>query len=404
LRDTIRKILREELGVPTNIISFSKELYSDLISEMDNNISIVELQNYTIEYHEIKKILDIPIKRVTVELNLVLNDDYFKNVHLISLGVYSSMSIDDSSKTDRMTVDSPMGVMNIEIKLGCPEDAIPSDVLSFFIEGKPKLISTLTHETKHFVDFQKHKYEKISSRIKYNLPSEFGVNIKPLQNFMFLIYYFNEIENRVRPSELAALIETNNITKQDFLKYLKSTDIYKRITEANELSLEKLKQELVTDHYSDIVKLMRSIGIKNPNGNPTIVVDLFLDSIFKYTKVHMVNRYREISGYHEFFDLFSLMGIPETHNNKKKWVSKFQGELNKIKDFDHFFELERKKITFASQKLLKKLSKLYHMAKDNPKKSIVDFDIHHKINKTDEKTRKFMEENKHLLQNKKTTK
>ena len=57
----------------------------------------------------------------------------------------------------------------------------------------------------------------------------------------------------------------------------------------------------------------------------------------------------------------------------------------KDKNYRNFFGNEEKRLNFVADKTIKKLAKLYDMAKDE-KSSIVNWDLHHKINKTAEKT------------------
>lgn len=48
----------------------------------------------------------------------------------------------------------------------------------------------------------------------------------------------------------------------------------------------------------------------------------------------------------------------------------------------------KKRLNLAADKMIRKLAKLYDMVEHDEKSSIVNWDLHHKINKTAEKTLK----------------
>jgi hypothetical protein len=66
-------------------------------------------------------------------------------------------------------------------------------------------------------------------------------------------------------------------------------------------------------------------------------------------------------------------------------LKKYTNRALKDKNYRTFFENQEKYLNFTSDKVLRKLAKLYDMAKDDTS-SIVNWDLHHKINRTAKKT------------------
>ena len=87
---------------------------------------------------------------------------------------------------------------------------------------------------------------------------------------------------------------------------------------------------------------------------------------------------------------FNLFINPEGDDiamvEKQKHVDEFVKKISKYDNAHDFFGNEIKRLNFVGDKTIKKLSKLYDMV-DDDKNSIVNWDLHHKINNTAEKTK-----------------
>ena len=97
------------------------------------------------------------------------------------------------------------------------------------------------------------------------------------------------------------------------------------------------------------------------------------------------------SSVNPFEALFGPDGGTAEIEKKQTYMDNFIKRTKKTKNYREFFDYEIKRLNFAGETTIKKLSKLYDMV-DNNKGSIVNWDLHHKINKTAEKTREKLHE------------
>jgi hypothetical protein len=114
----------------------------------------------------------------------------------------------------------------------------------------------MAHELKHGYDTFKKRTYNLSKHIDYTIFSnaDFG-RITPLTEFLFYSYYIHNIENLVRPTEMAASIELNKTKPNEFYKFFVESEIFQTLKKIKELTFEGLRYELM-NYGSEIDELL----------------------------------------------------------------------------------------------------------------------------------------------------
>ena len=147
-------------------------------------------------------------------------------------------------------------------------------ITGLFKKDRNKLISSFAHEIKHEFDDYKKPSISIKERIDYDMAKDMMKGITPLRKFAFLLYFIHKIENLVRPTEIASLLDSEQISKKEFISFIKNNSTYKHLEEAKQMSYDLLKAEMV--EYIDKIK---EIGKEN---NLEIDVEVLIKDIKTY--------------------------------------------------------------------------------------------------------------------------
>ena len=274
-----------------------------------------------------------------------------------------------------VTIVSPNEV-KISIKFALTETAKISDVIELCKRSKDIMTASLAHELKHAYDHYKKPTEYIPKMSRYHGVQQTGVPIKPISVFLHYLYFVHGIENLVRPTEFSSLMKSSKISKKDFYNFLTNSEMYTMMRDINNFTYEKLKSEL--KNYIPQID-----GVLNRFTNETFDTDEEkIDEILRIVYVNLVNNTLNTTKSimsNNFFE--GLMGF----QGKKNEV--FRKIVNYVMRFENnekkFYLYEEKKFKHISGIMMKKLSKLYSMAQDE-KSSIKNWDLHHKINRTNE--------------------
>jgi len=362
--------LNEALGVPTSIIDTANEIYDrfDL-----NNI------NYKLLYN--------------IGDSISINNSYpkvikgdFKIGDEIYTRVMYSFLVSPHPNTDEVVLGSIAVESNIEVvgvgkvqnnqdetikilfSFLCPGDdgtpnisdkAIKEGIKKFFMMNKEKLISNLTHELKHVYDGTKKRSENITDLSKYVVHKNFiGWNVTPISDFCYSLYFMSVTETLVRPSELASLIQTKNITKKDFLTFLKDSDTYKELSKIKNMTYDDFYNDLF-NYINEIKGYYRGNEYKVNNKSDKEIVDMFLTDIRKLLQNEMIGYiYRNIIG-NKTNDTLSLF----SDINQIIFLNKVSEKIMKYKNNKDFYSNE---INYNAKKadfVIRKLAKLYAITK-----------------------------------------
>lgn len=181
-------------------------------------------------------------------------------------------------------------IPEIEIKLNVLDGTTKKEIIDFLKKERTKIISTITHELKHFIDRKLKNNMSIDSRIKYKLLSQYRKDVstyKTITRLLFDLYFLSKTENLVRPSEFKSIFTSRKLTKKDFLDaYLKS-DFYKIYKRAEELTYESFINQIKKEasikygenHFEGLSDDILAMALENIK---TIGEDLISTTVSKF--------------------------------------------------------------------------------------------------------------------------
>jgi len=321
MRDLIKKILREEVGVPRGIVDSAQRLYNDIISRLKrktitgNSNFILTFKNVNGKY-SFSDFQDFESIKVEFEFKEYSETDMHKGILILGMGHNGQSRLDDGFELINLDTDN----INLSIDLAIPETINEIDnkiIIKTLEDNKQMIVSSLSHELKHAYDGFKKPSEGLKQRSQYNVYSGTRFGIEEIDEFVYFLYFITVIENLVRPSEIYSLMQQGEISQKDFLNFISSNRTYSTLKKINEFSIDKLIESL--------------------KQKPEQVDNL-------------------------------LFGLSD---EKMKFLNSFESEILKFKNNPlRYFEFQEKKFKFVSEKMMKRLSKLYSLAKPNPIKLV----------------------------------
>lgn len=350
----------ERLGVPQNIVESAQLLYDSIVDKF-NQMDTKYLFSHLEKAGKVEIDETIPIKILiseltfnTVNFNIVihLNENY-TSVDVASWGV----SVEASDEANyKLLYDKQNDTIDLHVNFISASDNNFTDIVDYLQKEKVKTIGILSHELKHVYDKYMIGYQMLSDIIDYQSWSRTSTGFTQLDKFFYYLYLTSESENLVRPSEVAGYIVASDITKSEFKQFLENTRIYKELIEIKNWSYRGLKQDLL-NNIGDIRQKFDGI----PDSESDLDV---LNVVLKIAYKSVFDKSSEI--------LEDILGL----NNTIKAI------LGKIKDsdiefyndyftkrvfntHDEFFLFWQKKLNFVSEEVIKKISKLYDMCKDD---------------------------------------
>jgi hypothetical protein len=368
-----KEVLLEALGVPEGILKSAESMYKKLIKfisdEGDNNIGD---ENYFFNLKGPFKINEYEIKSINLKLTFATTN-YVDVITIVGMSFRSKIKLDDTTLTLINNTDKK----NIEmgINTAIPNTITFSEFYEFLKNNSKEIISSFSHELKHAYDSVKKPSESIKDRSKYAAYSSVGFGLKPIDEFIFNLYYTTVIESLVRPTEVMSLLKQNKVKRKNFIDFLLNNETYNTLKKINNFSFDNLKMRLSQDipAIDEILERLNEEGEYNTNEEK-------IDRILYLTYINLGNdmgRTFHIALTNNPFE--SIFGLSD--ERKVTMLNDFVNEISKFNDNPNgFFEYEEKKFKFVSNKMMKKLSKLYAMLPED-KKSIKNWDLHQKITK-----------------------
>jgi hypothetical protein len=269
----------------------------------------------------------------------------------------------------------------------------PNQLYETLMREKNEHIASLAHEIKHKYDKQAKQIDLIGRDVKYTATqkiSTFGIPVID-QKFFRYMYYISIAENLVRPTEIASKLKSENITKSQFREFLENNRVYKELVEIKNFTYQKLIEGLYermdrvdalldhigedTDEMTDQEKIKRVLELVFVN-LANIKVETFDKMVSN--KVDMLkDLFKQMMGH-----VPSFMKDDDDEENVDKVRRKI---INSILKYENdplkFFQDECEKYNYIATKMLKKIGKLYAMAKDDDpvNESIINWELHQKL-------------------------
>jgi hypothetical protein len=369
----MRQRIKETVGVPANIEVAAQNLYNDIAKKLKNK----EIgREDVVKFKFINKdgrysFADFKPKFITVEFGLgTYSGDAIDNNtgNKITGGLVHSMGFSRASKLndvfDLISVDTDGGV-ELNIDYAQPEDDVEwsgNKILDTMEKNKSNSISSLGHELKHAYDNFKKPTEKVVDRSNYSGFQRSRSGVRPMDQFMFNMYFINQIENLVRPTEsYVEMVSDGVVTKEQFLKFLLNSKTYKTLVQIRDSSFDTLVEDLkgyeteIDDYLNNTVDNYDSSSLDIDDK-----VKYFL-KVFAFAtarKVHEVRKQLLTPVTNLFQMLFGGNDNPEAD----KFLDSTLGDLVKMMDNPNkFYYTSIENMKKIAIKMMKKLSKLYSL-------------------------------------------
>lgn len=383
------RLITEALGVPDSILDAAEEIYN-LIAQDLKSITTKD------EKYEFSNEVDIELggkKKIMIgDFELVVNiDEYPTQIKgkpvIISMGMNQSFHFDRKVMMKRIQKSE---TAEIEITFGVGENWEPSDLYDVYVEDRPEHLGSIAHELKHKYDKQAKEFDLIGRDAEYRSTLNYGsFNIPIIDGtFMRYLYYTTIAENLVRTTEVASQLKSNNITKSQFKDFLSNNRVYRELLEIKNFTFEKLIEGLRKD-MDKVDKVLIYID-ENPS---ELTEEQKIRRILEIVYINLVNT--KMSSFidmtsnsrDELRSLFrGLMGssLVDDEEEKKmdKLKNKFVNHISKYKGkTTQFFKDEIENFNYIATKMLKKIGKLYAMAKDDEpvSESIINWELHQQL-------------------------
>ena len=373
MKNIVKKHIKEAVGVPANIEVAAQNLYNDIAKKIKNKKIAPEdvLKFKFLNKNGKYSFADFNPKFITVEFSLGnYTGDAIDNISgdKITGGLVHSMGFSRTSKLndvfDLVSVDTD-GVIELNIDYAQPDDDDEwsgDKILNTMEKNKAGSVSSLAHELKHAYDNFKKPTEKVVDRSNYSGFQRSRSGVRPMDQFMFKLYFINQIENLVRPTEsYVEMVSNGVVTKEQFLKFLLNSKTYQTLVQIRDSSFDNLVEDLkgyeteIDDYLNNTVDDYDSSSLDIDEK-----VKYFL-KVFAFVtaqKVHEVRKQMLSPATNLFQMLFGFSDNPEAD----KFLDSTLGDLTKMMDNPNkFYYNSIENMKKIAVKMMKKLSKLYSL-------------------------------------------
>jgi hypothetical protein len=292
-----------------------------------------------------------------------------------------------------MKENEPSTILGLTITFAVGENWKPEGLIQKMEEERDEHVASLAHEIKHKYDKQSKQFGLIGQDAEYQATQRrgsFGIPVIDRVFFRYL-YYISGIENLVRPTEVAYKLKRKNITKSQFKEFLENNVVYKELVEIKNFTFEDFINRL-KESEDRLDGLIDHIG-EDPSN---MTIDEKINRVLEVAYVDLVNNRMQMfmtmteHGMDDMIKFGTQLGIlpPELEGNLEgiqktdairqkflKYAMKYEKNPTK------FFEDEIENFQYVANKMIKKISKLYAMAKDDEQvsESIINWELHQQI-------------------------
>ena len=385
------KFINEALGVPENILDAAEVLF-DIVA---NNIKSINRKENEYEFSgeldfELGGKKKIVIDSYELHVEVEELDGYDGDVMITSMGMAQSFKFDRKVMMKRI---EPSSTAEVSITYGVSGEWEPHELYDTLMKERVLHLSSIAHELKHKYDKQAKELDLIGRDAEYTATqrrSTFGIPVIDHKFFRYM-YYTSIAENLVRTTEIASKLKSKNITKSQFKEFLEGNRVYKELLEIKNFTFDNLIEGM-KEQMNRVDALLNHIG-EDPEGmSENEKIDMVLHLVY----VNLVNM--RMGTFMEMISdkgdsvrdfLMQLTGqvpsfLKDEDEEKKmdKLRDKFFNYVTKFKDNPtQFFKDECEKFNYVSTKMLKKISKLYDLAKDDDEvnESIINWELHQQL-------------------------
>jgi|688.fasta_scaffold42603_4 hypothetical protein len=388
------KIIKEALGVPDSILDVAEELYDvfadNLKSITDKESSYEFRDDIDVVLGDKKKIkldeytLDVEVQEVD-NFNERLNTE--GNVKIASMGMSQQFRF---NRDTMMKEIQPSVTAGFNISYYASSEWEPEDLYNEFVREKSKSIGSLAHELKHKYDKQAKRIDLIGKDAEYiavdKLPSFHVPEVD--EQFVRYLYFTDGTEDLVRTTEVASNMRSEGISKSQFREFLQNNKTFKTLVDIKNFTFEKLIKGIY-DNLDTVDKIFDAIDVDTDGMSDKDKVEKFLKIIYVNLSNMKLRTFEDYVGssenmFAQFLRVMGQLGITDDEEEIKlnKIKTKFQNHVLKYRDNPiQFFKSEIDRFHRVSDQAMKRISKLYAMAKDDTEvtESIIDWELHRKL-------------------------
>jgi hypothetical protein len=385
------RVITEALGVPDNILDVADMLY-DVVEQDIKTINTIQ-DEYTFDgdiNFELgdKKKIKIDSYELIVKIEEIEDEEGV--IDIISMGMGGTFFF---NRDAYMKENEPSTTLELTITFAVGENWTPEGLIQKMEEEKDEHMASLAHEIKHKYDKQSKKFGLIGADAEYHATQRRGTFGIPVLDRVFFryLYYVSGIENLVRPTEVAFAMKRKNITKSKFKEFLENNRVFNELVEIKNFTFDKFIGEL-KEQEERVDALIKHIG-EDPSN---MTIDEKINKVLEVAYVDLVNNKMEIfmtMTEHAMDDMIKFgtqLGIlPSGLEGKLEGIQKTDAIRQKFLNYamkyektpTKFFEDEIENFQYVANKMLKKISKLYAMAKDDEQvsESIINWELHQQI-------------------------
>lgn len=381
----MRQRIKEAVGVPANIEVAAQNLYDDIATKLKNKKIGPE---DAVKFKFLNKdgrysFADFNPKFITVDFGLgtysgvAVDNSTGKK---IEGGLIHGMGFSRNSKLndvfDLVSVDSDGIELSIDYAQPEEDEEWSGDkILDTMEKNKDNSVSSLAHELKHAYDNFKKPVEKVIDRSNYAGFQRSRSGVRPMDQFMFNMYFINQIENLVRPTETYTEMVSNGVvTKEQFLKFLLNSKTYKTLVRMRDYSFDKLVEDLKgyeTEIDNYLNNNLNDYDSSSLNIDEKVNYFLKIFVLITAQKVHEVRKQMLTPVTNLFQLLFGNNDSPAAD----KFLDSTLSDLTKMIDNPNkFYYTSIENMKKIAIKMMKKLSKLYSLLNKDKTITIETYD------------------------------
>jgi hypothetical protein len=384
------RYITEALGVPDNILGAAEELF-DIVAQ---NIKSI---NYKSDEYNFDGNIDIELgynKKIVIDHYEILVqvkefDEYDGKPEIMSMGMGQTFKFDRDLMMKKTKQSSNA---SFTITFAVPTEWEPNQLYDTLMGDKNEHLASIAHELKHKYDKQAKRIDLIGRDVKYTANQKISTFAIPVidQKFFRYLYYISIAENLVRPTEVASKLKSENITKSQFREFLENNRVYKELIQIKNFTYEDLINEMYQS-MDRVDALFDHIGMDTTQMTDQEKVEKVLELVYINLANIKVETFDDmVSNTEDMFKGFlkQMMGsvpsfLDDDSDNKMEQLRKkfISGVIKYEKNPLKFFQVECEKFNYIATKMLKKIGKLYAMAKDDEpvNESIINWDLHQQL-------------------------
>jgi hypothetical protein len=385
------KFINEALGVPDNILDAAEMLYDIVERDIKSIDSVEEEYEFDGEIElELGDKHKVMIDSYELKVKIEEIEDQEGVLDIISMGMGGGFGF---NRDVYMKETEPSTTLELTITFAVGENWEPEGLIEKMEEDRVEHVASLAHEIKHKYDKQSKQFGLIGPDALYQATQRrgnFGIPVLDRVFFRYM-YYIHGIENLVRPVEVASLMKSKNITKSQFREFIENSRVYRELVEIKKFTFEDFINQL-KDSEDRLDALLNHIG----EDSSSMTIDQKIDRVLEVAYIDLVNNRMEMfvrmTEHHmdNMIKFGAQLGVLPSHLDKhveklEKTDEVRQKFLSYVMKYEKnptkFFEDEIENFQYIANKMIKKISKVYGLAKDDEavSESIINWELHQKV-------------------------